>query len=112
MLNANYAVQEMAMTDARPQLVFEASISRTAAAVAAGLLVFTGVVLQLCELGLGHQTASGFWFIQMILVSVWRLLALHLNMPAIADALRFWPLLLVGFGLAILAALKPKSARE
>ena len=100
------------MSDARPQLVSEASIARMAAALAAGVLVLTGIVLQLCELGFGHQSATGFWFVSVILASAWHLLAMRLNVSEFVDILRFWPLVLVGFGLAILIALKPRTARE
>jgi len=94
------------MTDARPQLDLRPSISRMAATMTAGLMVLTGIVFQLCELGLGRQSTNGFWFIPMILGSVWRLLAVHINALAITEILRFWPLLLISLGLAILMALK------
>jgi hypothetical protein len=97
------------MTDARPQLVFEASISRMAATIAAGLLVSVGIVFQLCELGFGSQSPNAFWFVHLIAVNLWNLLALHLDAPGIGEVLRFWPLLLVGFGLAILMALKTEN---
>jgi hypothetical protein len=112
MLSAQISIQEMAMTDARPQLVSDASISRMAALIGAAFLVVTGLVLQLCQFGIGHQTANGFWFMQMVVASIWRLMAFRVNMPELVEVLRFWPLLLIGLGLAILVALKPQSAKE
>jgi hypothetical protein len=109
MFNAELIPEGLAMTDARPQLVFEASISRMAATIAAGLLVSVGIVFQLCELGFGSQSANAFWFVHLIAVNLWNLLALHLDAPGIGEILRFWPLLLVGFGLAILMALKTEN---
>jgi len=102
--------EEMAMTDARPQLVSAPSISRSFAAIAAGLLIFLGVVFQLGEFICSNLSASSYWLIHMIAANIWSMVVLRLNEPEIADVLRFWPLLLVGFGLAILLALKP--ARE
>jgi hypothetical protein len=109
MFSAELIPEGLAMTDARPQLVFEASISRMAAMIAAGLLVSVGIVFQLCELGFGSQSANGFWFVHLLAVNLWNLLALHMDAPGIGEILRFWPLLLVGFGLAILMALKSEN---
>lgn len=95
------------MTDARPQLVSAPSISRSLPTTAAALLIFCGVVFQLGELICGRLSAPSYWLIHMIAVNIWNMLVLRLNEPGIAEVLRFWPLLLVGFGLAILLALKP-----
>jgi hypothetical protein len=45
----------------------------------------------------------------MIIQTAWNLLAAHLNAPDLANVGQFWPLLLVGLGLAILLALKPAN---
>ena len=95
------------MTDARPQLVSTPLVARTVAFLAGGLLIFVGVVFQLGEL-LGSQlNATSDWLIHMIAVNIWNALVLRLNAPGFEHVLRFWPLLLVGFGLAILLVLEP-----
>ena len=97
------------MTDTRPQLVSEASISRAAALIAAGLLILVGVVFQLGQLGYGVLCADSFWVIQMIASNIWDLLAIHFGAPSIGQILKFWPLALVGTGLTILLAIKPQN---
>jgi hypothetical protein len=99
--------EEMAMTDATPRLVPEISISRVAATTAAIMLIFLGIVFQWGQLGAGQFSLDGFWMIHMIAMNVWNLIAMHLGTPVLMETLRFWPLLLVAFGLAILLALKP-----
>ena len=95
------------MTDTRPQLVSAASISRTAAVIAAGLLIFAGIVFQLGQLGYGVLCANSFWVIQMIATSIWNLLAVHFGAPSMGRILEFWPLALVAVGFTILLALRP-----
>jgi len=110
MFTAAYRREEMAMTDARPQLISAPLISRTGAFVAAGLLIFIGVVFQLGEFICGQLSATSHWLIHMIAVNLWDTLILRLNTLGLAPLLRFWPLLLVGFGLAILLALQPSRS--
>ena len=95
------------MTDARPQLVPTPIVCRTAAFIAAGLLIFVGLVFQLGEFIGSQWNATSDWLIHMIAMNIWNALVLRLNALGFADVLRFWPLLLVGFGLAILLALQP-----
>lgn len=95
------------MTDARPQLLDAPAVSRTMAMLAAGLLIFTGVVFQLGEFICGQLNATSYWLIHTIAVNIWNMLLLRLNTPGIGGILRFWPLLLVAFGLAILLAIQP-----
>jgi hypothetical protein len=109
MFNIEFSREEMAMTDARPQLVSAPSISRSLATVAAGLLICLGVVIQLGEYICGRLNATSYWLVHMIATNLWNALLLRLNAPGVGDALRFWPLLLVIFGLAILVALRPEK---
>jgi len=95
------------MTDARPQLVCAPIVSRTAAFIAAGFLIFVGLVFQLGEFMGTQWNVSSDWLIHMIAVNIWNALVLRLNALGLEQFLRFWPLLLVGFGLAILLALQP-----
>jgi len=94
------------MTDATPRLLSQTSISRVAAIMAAIMLIFLGIVFQWGQLGEGQFSLDGFWVIHMIAMNLWSLIAIHLGTPALTETLRFWPLLLVAFGLAILIALK------
>ena len=95
------------MTDATPRLVPEISISRVAAIMAAIMLIFLGIVFQWGQLGEGQFNLDGFWVIHMIAMNVWNLVAMHVGPTGLIETLKFWPLLLVAFGLAILLALKP-----
>ncbi len=94
------------MTDATPRPLSQTSISRLAAIMAAIMLISLGIVFQWGQLGEGQFNLDGFWVIHMIAMNLWSLVAMHLGAPVMLEALRFWPLLLVAFGLAILAALK------
>ena len=109
MFSAEFTREEMVMTDTRTQLVSEASISRAAALIAAGLLIFVGIVFQLGQLGYGVVCAHSFWVIQMIASNIWDLLAVHLGAPSIGQIVEFWPLALVAIGFTILLALKPQN---
>ena len=95
------------MTDATPRLASQLSLSRVAAIMAAIMLIFMGIVFQWGQLGERQFNVDGFWVIHMIALNVWNLVAMHLGSPALTETLRFWPLLLVAFGLAILLALRP-----
>jgi hypothetical protein len=90
--------EEMAMTDARAHLVFTLLVSKTVAFIVAGLLIFV----------LGRQlSATSGWLIHMVAINIWDLFVLRLNALGFGQVLHFWPLLLVGVGLAILLALEP-----
>jgi hypothetical protein len=97
----------MAMTDARPQVVLSPLVSRTVAFIAAGLLIFVGLVFQLGEFIGSQLNTTSYWLIHTIAMNVGNALVLRLNALGFEQLLRFWPLLLVGFGLAILLALQP-----
>jgi hypothetical protein len=107
---AELKYEEMAMTDATPRLASQLSLSRVAAIMAAIMLIFLGIVFQWGQLGEGQFNIDGFWVIHMIAMNVWNLVAMHLG-SGLMETLRFWPLLLVAFGLAILLALKPVGGR-
>jgi hypothetical protein len=107
MFTAERIREEMAMTDARPQLICASIVSRTAAFIAAGLLILVGGVFQLGEFICGQLSATSHWLIGMIALNIWDMLVVRLNTLGLGGFLRFWPLLLVGFGLAILLALQP-----
>lgn len=99
------------MTDATPRRVSEISISRVASIMAAIMLIFLGIMFQWGQLGEGQFNVDGFWAIHMIAMNLWNLVAMHLGTAGLMDVLRFWPLMLVAFGFAILLALKPGAGR-
>jgi len=100
------------MTDARPQLASSPIVSRTVAFIAAGLLISVGLVFQLGEFICSQLSATSYWLIHIIAMNIWNAFVLRLNALGFEGILRFWPLLLVGFGLAILLALQPSGAQR
>jgi hypothetical protein len=90
----------MANTDR--QLPLQTFTRPTGAMLAAGLLVFLGIVFQLCELTYGRFSTNSFWLLSMIGESIWNMVDACLKAQASDGAFRFWPLLLVLAGCAIL----------
>jgi len=78
----------------------------TAGVAAAGLLILMGIVFQLGELGYSHLSAANLWLAAMISEGAWNLLTLHWGAPALRELARFWPLVLVAFGLGFLLLAK------
>jgi hypothetical protein len=72
--------------------------------VGATLLILLGIVFQLGELGYGHLRLDNLWLFSMMLGDIWNILSMRLNLPNAGEVLRYWPLILVGLGLAILLA--------
>ena len=72
--------------------------------VGAAVLILLGVAFQLGELGYGHLRVDNFWLFSMMVGDIWNILSMRLNLPSAAEVLRYWPLILVGLGLAILLA--------
>jgi hypothetical protein len=68
------------------------------------LLILLGIVFQLGELGYGHLRLDNLWLFSMMLADIWNILSMRLNLPSAGEVLRYWPLILVGLGLAILLA--------
>ncbi len=85
------------------------SFSSTATLLGAGLLILLGTVLQLGVLGYDHVRAANLWPFSVIVESAWNVLAMHANGPALDAVLRFWPLVLVSAGLAILMLRSERS---
>jgi hypothetical protein len=109
MFNPEFTQEAMVMTDAKPQFVSGRPTLRAALLLPAAALIFLGSVFQLGMLGYGHLNPRDLWPALMIVESAWNLLAVHFNVPQLGDLFQFWPLLLVGSGLAILLALKPAN---
>ena len=70
----------------------------------AALLILLGVIFQVGELGYGHLRLDNLWLFSMMLGDIWNILSMHLNLPSAGALLHYWPLILVGLGLAILLA--------
>jgi hypothetical protein len=77
-----------------------------AGVAAAGLLILMGIVFQLGELGYSHFSSANFWLAAMISEGAWNLLTVHSDAPALRELVRFWPLVLVAFGLGFLLLAK------
>jgi hypothetical protein len=101
------------MTNANRRTQATASISGSAAiSAAATVLVLVGVVFQGAELGFGHLAPGNFWLFSVLATNIWNMLSLHMNVSAVQELCRFWPLLLVGFGLAIMLAARENRSRS
>jgi hypothetical protein len=109
MFNPEFTQEAMVMTDAKPQFVSGRLTLRAALLLPAAALVFLGSVFQLGMLGYGRLNPRVLWPALMIVESAWNLVAVHFNAPQLGDLFQFWPLLLVGSGLAILLALRPAN---
>jgi hypothetical protein len=103
---------ETSMTKAERQASYEAPVSGAAILMAsAGLLILLGIVFQLAELGYGHMDSGNWWLLSVLASNLWNVLAAHVNLPALEELLRFWPLLLVCTGSAMLLAVKQGNQR-
>jgi hypothetical protein len=80
--------------------------SSAAATLGAAVLIFLGIVFQLCELGYAHLTTDSHWIASLLLQSLWSALDSWVNSAAIGDSFRFWPLALVLAGCAVLMSRK------
>jgi hypothetical protein len=93
------------MTSTNGQSPMTSVISSARIPVAgATLLILLGIAFQLGELGFGHIRVDNLWLFSMMLADIWNILSVRLNIPSAGEVLRYWPLLLVGLGLAILLA--------
>lgn len=75
------------------------------------LLILLGLAFQISEFGYGRPLVQDFWFFCMFSTNVWNMLAVHMNVPGPQQVARFWPLLLVGMGLAIVMLRHNMAAR-
>jgi hypothetical protein len=91
------------MTETNSRLDSHGSAWHIGTLLAAGFLILAGIVFQLAQFGYDGLAAKNFWFISMIAGNIWNFLAARSNLPALGELLRFWPMLLVATGLALLA---------
>jgi len=80
------------------------STQSAAATLGATILIFLGIVFQLCELGYAHLTNDSHWVASLLLESLWSVANGWVNSAAMGDAFRFWPLALVLAGCALLVS--------
>ena len=93
------------MTSANGQSPMTSLISSARLPVtSAAVLILLGIAFQLGELGYGHLRLDNLWLFSMMLADIWNILSVRLNIPDAGEVLRYWPLILVGLGLAILLA--------
>jgi hypothetical protein len=96
---------DQTMTSTNGQSPMTSLISSARIPVAgASLLILLGIAFQLGELGYGHLRLDNLWLFSMMLGDIWNILSVRLNIPSAGEVLRYWPLILVGLGLAILLA--------
>jgi hypothetical protein len=93
----------MTNTNGQSPMISLFSSARISVAGAA-LLIVLGIAFQLGELGYGHLRLDNLWLFSMMLADIWNILSVRLNIPSAGEVLRYWPLILVGLGLAILLA--------
>ena len=93
----------MTSTNGQSSMTSLFSSARVSVAGAA-LLILLGIVLQLGELGYRHFRLDNLWLFSMMVGDIWNILSMRLNLPSAGEVLRYWPLILVGLGLAILLA--------
>jgi hypothetical protein len=100
------------MTNANRHTQSTASISGSAAiSAAATVFVLVGLVFQGVKLGYGHIAPGNFWQFSVLATNIWNILSLHMNISTLQEFCRFWPLLLVGFGFAIMLATRENRSR-
>jgi len=101
------------MTNTNRQAQTTASIPGSAArSAAATVLVLIGIVFQGAELGYAHISTGNFWLFSVLATNIWNMLSLHVNVSTMQEFCRFWPLLLVGLGLAIMLATRENRSRS
>lgn len=101
------------MANANRQAQSVASTSGSAAiSAAASVLVLVGIVFQGAELGYGHIAPANFWLFSVLATNIWNILSLHMNISSLQEFCRFWPLLLVGFGFAIMLAARENRSHS
>ena len=92
----------MMMTNVDRRVPSATSTASAAATLGAAVLIFLGIVFQLCELGYAHLATDNHWVASLIIESLWSLVDGWVKAVALGDAFRFWPLALVLAGCAIL----------
>jgi uncharacterized membrane protein len=99
------------MTNASQQI--RSSVTGSVAISAAAIvLILVGFVFQMAELGSAHAQPDNSWLFSVLASNIWNILSLRMNVSAMQDFLRFWPLLLISLGLAIMLATRQNNSRS
>jgi uncharacterized membrane protein len=111
-MNGNkVSMGDESMTNANQQT--RSSVSGSVVISAAAIvLILVGVVFQTAELGSAHAQLDNSWLFSVLASNIWNILSLRMNVSAMQDFLRFWPLLLVSLGLAIMLATRQNNSRR
>ena len=80
--------------------------------ITSALMILVGVVFQVGELGLSHFRLDNLWQVSVVASDLWNLVVTHLGGPTLTQVLRYWPLLLVGLGLATMLATQENRLRR
>jgi hypothetical protein len=91
------------MIDRSPRLHARGSSLHIGTLLAAGFFILAGIVFQLAQFGYDGLAEKNLWFISMLATNAWSFLAANSDLPALSQFMRFWPMLLVAAGLALLA---------
>ena len=94
------------MTKPNRHLLAENPVRPKAETLAAALLILVGVVFQYVEISYRHASMDNFWYISVILNTVWKMADFCLNSSYVQDALRFGPLALLTAGVIMLWSAK------
>jgi hypothetical protein len=103
MRSTQFQPEDKRMTESNSRLNFRGSARHIGTLLIAGFLIVVGIVVQLAQFGYDGLAEKNFWFISMIAGDIWNFLAVRSNLPALGELLRFWPMLFVAIGLALLA---------
>ena len=96
----------------------QTSVAVTNAAWGAGMLILLGLALQWVEILVARFASDNSWFLTTLFGEAWNMITLWFSTTPWRDDLRYWPLLLVVVGGAILFSRggsrreSPEAARE
>jgi hypothetical protein len=99
------------MTDRNSNVPFRIH-KRSIIAIAAGVLIGLGLVLQWAEVSLSRFLSQNMWFFGTVLSASWNIIKLSAGAGAWSQYMHHWPLLLVIVGSAMLFSLCPKCANR
>jgi hypothetical protein len=91
------------MIDSRAWSVSQPHAWQIGTLLMAGFFILLGIVFQLAQFGYDGLVVRNFWFISMLIGNIWTFVSTRADLPALGELLRFWPMLLVATGLALLA---------
>src|SRR5215831_5710594 len=112
------AAGDEAMKRQEQRSAVQTSVAVTNAAWGAGMLILLGLALQWVEILVARFASDNSWFLTTLFGEAWNMITLWFSTTPWRDDLRYWPLLLVVVGGAILFSRggsrreSPEAARE